>query len=287
MGALGAVCALDPRGRPRCDGGARWESTPVDTRLTHLVASWRVMCGLERGTGALLCWGDGRSVDQLFRHAPPAGPYTALASASGGVCALDEAGHISCWGDEIGQTAAPAGSFVELSLGYDWACGRTEAGAVRCWGAWDAQHATREDAAVLFSSTRHPCVRTTEGQNLCWRGDGSGTWSDKVLPADVVTYAAPEHQEGCGITSQGSLQCPRGNNPPGRWLAVDAGDKVWCALRDDGQILCWGGAELSAPGASDIGVGRGVLCVLEGEGRRLRCSGERVSDGQPSPGAGG
>lgn len=278
-----AVCALDHRGRPRCGRGqARHIGAVPDTRLTELVANTNAWCGLAHGSGALVCWGQEQGLSRLFPDGPPDGAFSALAGSRLGVCALDPAGGIHCWGERVARAAAPEGPFVELSLGGDWACGRTEAGAVRCWGSREVQRAEHADATALFATDGGPCLRTAGGENLCWR-DGAGLWrASSQLPQGLVSYFAPQdYRDGCGLTVEGALHCGGGATWPGRWLAIDDGHQILCALSDDERVRCTPAAELPAPGARDLGLGRGVVCLLTQDARRLVCSGERVADGRP------
>jgi hypothetical protein len=281
-----AVCALDRQGRPHCSGGqARYLGSVPDTRITELVATMNAWCGLERDGGALACWGHEHALSSLFPDGPPEGPFTTLAASRDGVCALDPGGRIHCWGKEVARTAVPDGPFVELSLGSDWACGRSDAGAVRCWGSREVQRAEHADATALFATDSGPCLQTSGGENLCWQDWGDGRdaiWkASSHLPQGIVSYVAPEHyRDGCGLTAEGALHCGGGTTWPGRWLAIDEGHQILCALSDDERVRCTPRAELPAHGVRDLGLGRGVVCLLTQDARRLVCSGEHVTDGQ-------
>ena len=53
-------------------------------------------------------------------------------------CAVDDAGAVTCWGDDVaGETAAPDGAFDQVAVGHRFSCGLVTDGTVRCWGRDD------------------------------------------------------------------------------------------------------------------------------------------------------
>jgi alpha-tubulin suppressor-like RCC1 family protein len=123
--------------------------------------------------------------------------------------------------------------FTAIAAGYSTTCGLRDNGAAFCWG---------------------------ENGN----GEvGDGTTTDRTVPTAVaggLTFHAVGAGEGltCGLTASDSgLYCwgvdigggtnapPRDHRrpariAPGAYAAVSVGYEIACALRTDGQVLCWG-----------------------------------------------
>lgn len=118
------------------------------------VRCWGDNSGGELGYGHLEAIGD----DELPADVPPV-PLGALATAIRGggdhFCAITDAGHVRCWGQNndgqlgyghakpIGDNDTPAdagdvdlggANVVDLAVGGAHTCALTDAGAVRCWG---------------------------------------------------------------------------------------------------------------------------------------------------------
>ena len=53
----------------------------------------------------------------------------------------------------------------------------------------------------------------------------------------------------CAVRESGEIECwgsksyGRGDAPPGRFSAVNAGANHACAIRESGEITCWGGGQ--------------------------------------------
>lgn len=213
-----------------------------------------------RGDGSVWCWGRnqyGQVADgtTITRRTPVrlAGLDGVIAIAAGlsFSCALDAGGGVRCWGrNQVGQlgdgslvdrnaptpVAGLSSGVVALSLGQQHACARLGDGTLRCWGrnnrgqVGDGSTTDRliptavADAGIAYAAVHaggeHSCGLTNGGQVRCWGYNGSGQLGDGT----VTTRPLPTGVDGltAGVTA----------------LAV--GDYHGCALRGDGQVVCWG-----------------------------------------------
>jgi alpha-tubulin suppressor-like RCC1 family protein len=115
-------------------------------------------------------------------------------------------------------------------------CAMTTSGTVRCWGwNWAGQlgdgttvnHGATVDVALpagslasLSAGGHHTCAVRIDGGALCWGSNfngqlGDGTNQSSSLPVPVI-----------GLES--------------RMISLAAGMEHTCALRIDGEVLCWG-----------------------------------------------
>lgn len=125
---------------------------------------------------------------------------------------------------------------AQMAIGLVHACAVTRAGAVRCWGGNEFGQlgdGTTEDrpagvtvqglesgAVAVAVGTRSSCALTSAGRVLCW-GDndfnqlGDDTTNDSLVPVQPQGL-------GSGVVDLFSSE-------------VDV-----CALKDDGELFCWG-----------------------------------------------
>lgn len=224
------------------------------------VGGYHACAVLERGT--VLCWGsdsDGQigdgsiGGDHLAPYAVPITDVTQVSLGSTHTCALEHAGTVKCWGDNlsgalgnglddnvdrprpvdvVGITDA-----VAIAAGSLHTCALLSGGGVKCWGR-DAEGQLGNgtdgeedqstpvdvsgisDAVGIASGGRHSCAIIDGGTVKCWGfdlhgqiGDGAPQ-GDKRAPVDVV-----------GLTGV---------------VALDAGESHTCAIRSNGDLMCWG-----------------------------------------------
>lgn len=169
---------------------------------------------------------------------PPSGPAVRSISAGGThACALDDAGHASCWGHllEAGE-ANGSDTFRAVSAGAQHTCAVRTTGAIACWGE------------KIYGSPRPP----------------DGSFLDVEIGDDF----------GCGLRVDQTLACwgppeymADSLNPPhGSFTAMSFGGANSCAIDGDGELACWGagfGVEDAPAGAFDqVSVGSGFACGL-------------------------
>ena len=161
-------------------------------------------------TGGAYCWGGNASGEvgagvQLAARVGVSrvGGVSHLRAVGAGTatsCALDDKGHVLCWGDNgqrqvtagSGNPGSPtlrwAGAAAAVDGGEGWVCALEVSGEARCWGrrwgahAGDLPQPTQEDGgwvvplgggATLSVGDRHACAVMRDGKLRCW-GDASG-----------------------------------------------------------------------------------------------------------------
>ena len=224
-----------------------------------LAAGERHTCAVRTG-GAVVCWGaddtgqlgDGGGPD---RPTPvPVGGVagaTAVAAGAGFTCALLADRSVICWGDdsdgEIGDGAAaasprPPTAVVGLS-----------------------------NVRVLSAHWQHACAVRTDGSLVCWGSNTSGQLGDGTLINRPQPTPVPDVQNVVTVTTGLSHTCAMmagaiscwGSNSQGQLgsnnggatapvtapllvpivtdpIAIAAGAQHTCAVRLNGQVLCWG-----------------------------------------------
>ncbi len=210
------LCALRATGEVSCYGHTPWGMTsPPATLLTEMDAGGSSMCGIELGTGALVCWG--AFLAQGNMGAVPAGVFSSVSVGDIHACAVETNGSVQCWGcanrhRNSGACIPPAGKFRLVSVGKHNSCGIRDNGAVECWGmlAGSPQGLFKS----LVSNGSLTCGVTGRNTVECWEYDLSATW--EPLPAEF----------------------------PVRDVAV--GKEGLCALGTDGAIACWGDVTCTA-----------------------------------------
>ena len=267
-------CWGDRHGLPIADAQRRRHRPEKVTGLpahpVEIAAGFGFMCA-RLTTGEVWCWGEndrGQLGDGTRRHSitPVAvkgiGDARSLSLAYGLGCVLRSGNQVSCWSDDRGATdfakLAPwRGQIVELAVGGHL-CVRLRSGEVLCQGSNDhgqigngeggceddpsdscAPH-TRckprqickksdtfvpviglKDATVLALGADHSCAVRRGGRVSCW-GDGSQGRLGLGDPVATITTAPREVSDLTDVA------------------ALVAGSSSTCAIRRDGQALCWG-----------------------------------------------
>ena len=225
-----------------CRGGG-----PDGLAVTDIAAGYGHMC-IVLSDGTARCWGRGNEgtlgTGSRARSATPARVegLTGLISIGTGrmhSCALDEQGHVHCWGgsgyrqvgfpisgsstDTPGRVRGLRG-VVQLGVGYDHSCAVTHRGQVYCWG------------------------RNQSGQV----GDGSRDRHERavVVPRVRATYVAAGQQSTCAVTASATVVCWGAiagsarptvvSGLPAPAVTVTVGHAFACARLADGSVHCWG-----------------------------------------------
>lgn len=218
-------------------------------------------CALRAG-GAISCWGDNTfgqlgngTFDSAESPAPVGlGPALAVGAGESATCALTEAG-VYCWGRAlhgqlgdggepheacaVNETCSPSPVLVQglstpesVSVGRNGACAVDGDSRVRCWG-WPSEvggHGTSPVAIEVPGALDAESVYAGDARALTIRPDGGVRgWGDNqtgVFGEDVnPTLDGPSDIVGLdGV------------------LRVTGGDYWACALRENGEVLCWGGS---------------------------------------------
>ena len=173
----------------------------------------------RRKAGSVACWGnnefgqlgDGRGTKPGalgLRPVTVADLHQPIQLSAGEfhVCALEQAGKVSCWGDNAKAQLGPAAGreakrntpveltgltgVAELAGGSDHSCVRLQTGRVMCWGSNAAgqlgQRSTvtrlptptavrgMADAIDLALGAQHTCALRKTGEVACWGDDEHG-----------------------------------------------------------------------------------------------------------------
>ncbi len=166
-------------------------------------------------------------------------------------CVLFDDGKVWCWGEDIapvppaGVPVFPLRAFqvpgiedaIAIDVGRATACAVLEDRSVRCWGAslQDAESdgsLTKSLEPLLVSALPpvqrvsigfvHACALSVEGEVWCWGYNPIGELGTGRKQTDWV------------------LQMPRRVAGIDDAVAVSAGVNNSCAVRRNGQVLCWG-----------------------------------------------
>lgn len=214
-------------------------------------------CSLHRD-GNVWCWGSGsygqagpQRADTQLLPLPVPGLAGTVRIAAGGdsSCALSSAGVVSCWGrNDYGQL----GDGTTTSRG-------------------EAQSIAGLTATAIGLGDIHACALDGNGAYQCWGSDYSGELGDGTTGFQVQPNP-PSPQHGligidggisytCSVDDQGVASCwgqtydgeigdffgraeialaPVTMHVGGPVAAVSTGDRTACALRRDGEVVCWG-----------------------------------------------
>ena len=158
-------------------------------------------------------------------------------------CALATDYTTLCWGDDLyGQSTPPGRAFLAIEVGGDTSCG-LDASGWRCWG----RQPTEGDGSVaqIAVSRTHGCVVDAAGNPNCW---GEDYWGQHPDAGTFPTIAAGDSNT-CGIGWDERLTCwgkHLENSAPVEaqgHTAIGVGDSHYCAIRD-GSIECRGNNDL-------------------------------------------
>lgn len=228
-------CALNANGAVFCWGsnahgnlgnGTQDDSlTPVAVQslsaIKAISVGFRHTCAL-RADGTVWCWGDNANANlgigtaQSLSTAPVAVPgvmdAVAVSTTAAHTCALLASGTAKCWGANfygtIGNTTTATAQFPETVSGLT-------------------------DAVGISAGFSHTCAVQAFGRASCWGNNQEGqlaaaTLSDYYSPTPVIRTFA----NGTVPTPQGTV------------IAISASPgsarRHTCALRGNGQPICWG-----------------------------------------------
>jgi len=232
------ACALLQTGKIKCWGantnaqlgyGGDDETSPavVVSGLTDAVdvaAGWNHTCAVL-GSGSVQCWGNnqdgqlGAGDNGGNRGTPGAASdvndATHVACGGSHTCVIRQSGQVMCWGNN-GQRQ------IGLDLGQD---------------VWFTPVAVTvpeiSTAAQIVLGEEHSCVLLEDQTIACWGRNDSGQLGNGAPRTDVFP---PPRLVG-GLTNV---------------LQIASGGNHTCAIRDTGEVFCWGYNEFGQVGEADL-----------------------------------
>jgi alpha-tubulin suppressor-like RCC1 family protein len=192
-------------------------------------------CARKRD-GTVWCWGNnlfGQLGDGTNKHRRTPAPVRGLegavqiASADAVTCATMEDGTVRCWGANreaiLGRASAERCAWNDQSGdSFEDDCSTTPVTIPGVEGTVEVAIGGNNNQGVA-----HACARTRDGRVLCWGNDHCGQLGSGTVTPVPSSWTEPVHavHEVAGLD---------------RVVQISLGPHLSCALRDDGDVLCWG-----------------------------------------------
>ncbi|MFO0617181.1 MAG: hypothetical protein U0414_31580 [Polyangiaceae bacterium] len=311
----GSGCVVLTDGRVACWGVSPLGLTPEltlvdgvsDARVAALVGGNLYVGRASGEVTAIRRGAEPARVDALSTSSPAA----TLRAGQTTVCAIDEAGALSCArrdGTPIPQHLGATAR--DVAVGEDHVCAARGDGSVACFGKndhlqiggpsdfWvDAPFAVPSitDATRVSAGRQHSCAIVASGDVLCWgdRARSTPPGPQRVPGVEGAVAIASGARITCAIDGGGGAWCwgdnaLPGNLPPGslrvsglefvRRIAV--GDET-CAITSMQRLYCWGNVVRFAPvkvfgieRARDLSVAGSRSCAITGADRAFCWGGD-------------
>lgn len=246
-------------------------------------------CGLTP-TGRAHCWGrgDGGRLGFVTEEAriPTPGDavgggrkFLRLAAGRAHTCALDEAGGVSCWGEndeaQLGDASRPSSAdpvpveglppLVDLDVQRDSSCGLAADGSWHCWGSGVAPFRVESEVAFvqLAVGDGHACGLAEDGSVHCFGSNEFGVLGSEPsqgseapivvdgIPSMVGIFSGAHHV--CGISKEKLAYC-WGANAQGE---LGQGDRAATGLA---------GPAFGSQSFETLSLGAGLSCGITSAG---------------------
>jgi len=219
---------------------------PSDDEYLQIDAAARRTCAL-RSDGRLVCWGYADPAD------PPPGPslevYASL-SVGGKTCACGPNAPTKCWTSESGLGLPNLGRVISAN---SHACALDLQGQLRCEEYDDPlgyrPAPSNEEFLAVSVGAFHTCALRRDHTLACWGRLGGPNAPAREWPAGTFQSIDSASDMICGVQLDGKLVCRGGYDDtfPSRSLdsfrSVSVGRAHFCAVREDGHVLCLGEPE--------------------------------------------
>ena len=242
----------------------------------ELAAGTAHTCALL-SSGQIQCWGSNAQGQLGTTTNPPDAltpvmvdnitNATAIIARNGTTCALLATGNVNCWGnspnDELGSNGGSSSNqpveIVEasgsalanvtaISMGDRTICALLNTSEVKCWGDNSEQQfglgspsfsttpvlvPSIDSAIAVAVGWNHTCVSESDGGVRCWGSNLNREFGDNTM----ISSATPKQT----VTLEGGVLANLGTGTSEIPIAsVEAGEAFTCALRDNGDVACWG-----------------------------------------------
>jgi alpha-tubulin suppressor-like RCC1 family protein len=256
--------------------------------VTKLTVGFSRTCALLSTNRSVACWGynpisqttGGGSQGGLAQPTPTAvvgltDTVAQLSMGAGGfhTCAiLTTNRNVVCWGTNffgqrgngVTQTLAPltptaviglTDAVTQLSLGDNHTCALQSNGSVLCWGRNEngqlgdsgltaSSQATPTsvvglngtDTVQISAGSNHTCALKSNGSVLCWGSNLLGQLGNPSVAIGTQTNPTPVAVVNLGTDT----------------VQITAGGNFTCALKSNGNVLCWGGNQLGELGDPNV-----------------------------------
>jgi hypothetical protein len=257
-------------------------------------------CGIRADNSRVTCWPN---------NLPAALTTVPFSSIDGGAaaewCAVRaDTSKVECWGNSslVNNNIPTDVTFSQVSVGQDAACGlRLSDGQAQCWGFSYALARLNDKPAVTLDyisvSDSAACgLRADNGEAVCWglMADNASFHAPRGVAFTEIRMTSHQNEgrneqrwdHACGVRAlDGKVQC-WGHNSSGKaeggqdsnvYTDVIAGSVSACALRSDGQPMCWhrdGGAIMTAVPTNTEFIALGTYdpsCAIRADNGLLQC----------------
>ena len=223
---------INPQGKPEGWIATLGDATVVNPSL--ITAGRDFTCAII--DAALRCWGNNGAAG--IPDSDP-GPYTAVGGGELQVCAIEQDSSATCWPESQlpgDATDLPAGSYVQIAGGRGYTCGRLSDATLSCTEG--APGPVPTGTFVDFdASPEFYCAVRDDGTVTCRGEDGGfGRTQPPAGLTDAVRVSTGD-ENACAVREKGELECWGGNDddqsdpPTGTASAVECGSLHCCAIR--------------------------------------------------------
>jgi len=204
-------------------------------------------CGVTK-QGTVKCWGKndhgqlgGKNGTTTPRLVDGLSSIAHVAVGHAHACALSTAGAIRCWGlNDKGQVApfreSVGQNYAAVAAGGYHTCAINSAGGVECWGFNEfgqlGINSTKDssvqqqvsnlasDVIAISTGVTHTCALKSNGAVLCWGDNEHG----RLGVNDETDRHVPTQVNGLETDV----------------IAISAQNGFTCAVKSNGELLCWG-----------------------------------------------